>query len=751
MRTIERPDITAGSNQRLYRYDWAGFEVDIDPALLSQENNKSRVWEVSVEVQTHGITRKGRLAKPAPGRAQRPPYAEVRPGVRARPYYTEQGQLEIRVARTAAEVTEMIVEGDQLTLRGQLAKPVDGPRLIRAARRGRAATVINSEAVVNRNRFSATLSLDSLLPPPDEIPEHERVRSFGIDWDLSLIAPDGTHRLRLAIADGVTDRRTTLREREVLVRRTWQGNLTVTNRAFRPEVRTVGWQPDGHLVLTGSLANYQPRPTHLILRRRHSADEHIIDMTTAGEDFRVNIPATALTSLRGTRPLRPGTWDLIAVCPCNGQSRHTVAVRLDHALLDALPGPETTGGMTFAVKPHGHDKFMITAGLDRPDSERGGYAQERLQKGLYAKSRQQSILDAVVFDTFRGKQYADNPRAIHEALRRHGDTRPHYWITREDQVELPDDIEDVRIWSERFYELMGRARHIVANDTLPEFFDKRADQVYVQTWHGTPLKRLAFDVEQLQSANPEKYLQQVTADVAKWDYLISPSRELTDILRRAFRYDGTILETGSPRGDLLFSTDRQERAARARKLIGLPDDRRVVLYAPTWRDNRFYGPGRYAYSSGLDVPLLRESLGADHVLLVRGHHLIDDAIPVDGVFSIDVSGYPEIYDLYLIADVLVTDYSGVMFDFAVTRKPIVFFAYDLELYRDQLRGFYFDYESIAPGPVLTTSAQVIEALRDIDGVVAASADRYARFVERFCEFDDGHAGDRVVEQVFGIR
>jgi CDP-glycerol glycerophosphotransferase len=115
----------------------------------------------------------------------------------------------------------------------------------------------------------------------------------------------------------------------------------------------------------------------------------------------------------------------------------------------------------------------------------------------------------------------------------------------------------------------------------------------------------------------------------------------------------------------------------------------------------------------------------------------------------NVSDYPDIRDLYLAADVLITDYSSAMFDFAVTSKPIVLFPYDLDEYRDAVRGFYFELDAEAPGPLCQTTHGVIDAIRDLDSVHAAHAERYVRFRERFCPFDDGTAAARVVDRVMG--
>jgi CDP-glycerol glycerophosphotransferase len=238
-------------------------------------------------------------------------------------------------------------------------------------------------------------------------------------------------------------------------------------------------------------------------------------------------------------------------------------------------------------------------------------------------------------------------------------------------------------------------------------------------------------------------------DFSKWDFLVSQSPFSTEIFRRAFRFEGEILETGYPRNDILNSPEAAATRARVREALGIDDGVRAVLYAPTWRDNVVDDQGALRFSLSLDAQRLESALGADHRLLVRLHYLLAPASLGNGAFVSDVSGHPDIRELYLAADVLITDYSSAMFDFAVTGKPIVLFPYDLDEYRDSVRGFYFDLEAEAPGPVCTSTDAVIDALRELDSVHAAHAARYLRFRERFCPLDDGSAAARVVDRVMG--
>jgi CDP-glycerol glycerophosphotransferase len=214
-----------------------------------------------------------------------------------------------------------------------------------------------------------------------------------------------------------------------------------------------------------------------------------------------------------------------------------------------------------------------------------------------------------------------------------------------------------------------------------------------------------------------------------------------------------VLETGYPRNDVFYHADLvAAKVAATRARLGLPEGRKVVLYAPTWRDNRYTPTGRYQFDMRLNLDQLRHTIGDDWIVLIRGHHILANGVRISGdvsSFVRNVTSYPDIQDLYLVADAVVTDYSSVMFDYANTGRPMVFFTWDLESYRDQLRGFYFDFEAEAPGPLVRTTEEVADALRDLDAVQAKHAEQYAAFRRRFCSLEDGEASRRVVQAVWG--
>jgi CDP-glycerol glycerophosphotransferase len=348
--------------------------------------------------------------------------------------------------------------------------------------------------------------------------------------------------------------------------------------------------------------------------------------------------------------------------------------------------------------------------------------------------------DVAMFESWHGK-FSDNPRALSEELRRRDPDMTQVWVLA-DPSQGPPWATCVQPETGRYLRALGRPRWLVASNEMPGYFRKKRKCTYVQTWHGTPLKRIAFDMPKPTFDAGDRYLRNLRKDVAQWDYLVSPNRFSTDLFRRAFQYDGDILETGYPRNDVLSSPSSADLRGATRAELGIGEAQVAVLYAPTWRDST-------TFALELDLDAMTGQLGERYVLLLRSHQLVaKDASIAQHPQIREVSHLDDIRNLYLAADVLITDYSSVMFDFAVTRKPMLFFTYDIERYRDELRGFYFDFSAEAPGPLLRTTGEIIEALTRLDAVVTDYTTAYARFVGRFCHLDDGRASSRVLDAIF---
>ena len=355
----------------------------------------------------------------------------------------------------------------------------------------------------------------------------------------------------------------------------------------------------------------------------------------------------------------------------------------------------------------------------------------------------------IVFETFRGQNYADSPKYIYEYIEKaYPGQYKCIWVLNNRHISIPYSGVRVKRFSVQYAYYLARSKYLLFNVRQPLWFKKREGQVFLQTWHGTPLKKLVFDQEEVTAASP-LYKKQFYRQKQEWDYLIAANPFSTNIFRSCFLYDGKILESGYPRNDLLHNKDRNSMAHRIRASLSIPKDKKTILYAPTWRDDEYYGKGQYKFQLQLDLRYMQEKLGNDYVVLIRTHYYIADKLDLDGYqgFVYNLSNYDDITEVYLISDICITDYSSVLFDYINLQRPILFYPYDLAKYRDVLRGFYIDMENDLPGPLLFTTAEIVEALENIDQVQETYHEKYQKFYQTYCGLEDGHASMRVVSQL----
>ena len=343
--------------------------------------------------------------------------------------------------------------------------------------------------------------------------------------------------------------------------------------------------------------------------------------------------------------------------------------------------------------------------------------------------------NAVFFESFYGQSAGCNPRAIDRELAARAPGVVRYWSVTDLSVAVPEGAVAVVEGSPEWWRARASARLLVVNDWLRRRFSRKDGQRVLQTWHGTPLKRLALH----RPGFDPRRMAAVVKESRRWDVLLAQNRYSERILAKAYAFFGKpIWVDGYPRDDVLVSGD----AAAVRAALGIGPEERVLLYAPTWRDDRaeivdFVDPEQLA----------RE---ADAVVLVRGHsRTLRPGRDQDGARVIDVTGYPQTAELLLIADALITDYSSVMFDFSVTRRPMYFLVPDLEHYRGRLRGFYFDLAERAPGPLLRTQEELVAALAD-PSASTAFAEKYEAWRRQFNALDDGRAAERVVSRILDL-
>ncbi|TQL48955.1 CDP-glycerol glycerophosphotransferase family protein [Ornithinicoccus hortensis] len=285
----------------------------------------------------------------------------------------------------------------------------------------------------------------------------------------------------------------------------------------------------------------------------------------------------------------------------------------------------------------------------------------------------------VFFESFNGKSSGGNPRAILDALQ--GDTgAPLWWSVVDGTVPVPPGATPVVAGTEAWFSALRTSQVLITNNNFPHWFSKLPGQMVVQTWHGTPIKRLIHDAPP--SFTPLVYRRLIRRQAGEWDLLLAQDGEAERRLRSALQYDGPVHLGEQPCNVRLAQGDRGR--ARVRNELGIPADDRVVLYAPTWRERMRRASGEESLRALMDPERLAAETGAR--VLVRSHHM--NGLRAEGPGVIDVSAYPHVEDLMLASDVLVTDYSSIFFDYRLTGKPMLVHAPDLEWYRDVERGFY---------------------------------------------------------------
>ncbi len=358
----------------------------------------------------------------------------------------------------------------------------------------------------------------------------------------------------------------------------------------------------------------------------------------------------------------------------------------------------------------------------------------------------------ILFESNLGRNYTGNPRAIYEEMVRQGLDQKYrcYFILEKPDTPLPGSAKAVKRTRLLYFYLFAIAGIWVCDTRLPKYIIKRPGCTYIQTWHGTPLKKLALDMDTVFMAGEkgiDNYKKNFYDNAQTWDYLISQNRFSTEIFRRAFAFGKEMLEIGYPRNDVLFAKNNDADITELKKKLGLPLDKKIILYAPTWRDNEYYGKGNYKFNPPLDFHELQKKLSEEYAMIVKYHYLVMDQVdwtPYEGfVYSCDLSF--DIAELYLVSDMMITDYSSVMFDYSLLKRPMLFYCYDLEQYKDTLRGFYFDFLAEAPGPVTLTTGELIEAILEYDP--QQYSDKQDAFYNKFNHADDGKASKRIVELI----
>ncbi len=367
----------------------------------------------------------------------------------------------------------------------------------------------------------------------------------------------------------------------------------------------------------------------------------------------------------------------------------------------------------------------------------------------------------VIFGSYNGKSYSCSPKAIYEYMlsdERFDDYRFVWFFDEPEKYRFLENNKNtivVKNKSKKCEKYLHIAKYWILNFRAIDYWTPKKSQIYIQCWHGTPLKKLGFDITV--STNAMNSVKEIHSkyknDAKRLKYILSPCEFVTEKFKTAWELDNfgkndAVLEIGYPRNDYLVNYNNDD-ITKIKTKLGIENcNKKVILYAPTWRDNQHNAQRGYTYHNPVDFDYLKEVLGNDYIILFRAHYLVANSFDFDAYkgFVYNISDYDDINDLYIISDLLITDYSSVFFDYSILNRPMLFYMYDLEEYRDETRGFYFDIKTL-PGAIIKSEQELVREIKNV--MNDDYTYDYNRFNNKYNTLNDGKATERLVNKIFG--
>lgn len=366
----------------------------------------------------------------------------------------------------------------------------------------------------------------------------------------------------------------------------------------------------------------------------------------------------------------------------------------------------------------------------------------------------------IFFEVYDGRNYTCSPKAIYEKMLTMKKFKDFKFIWAFNDPSKHDVMKDKRLVivktnTKDYYKYISSSKYWIVNSIMDECITKKKGQVYVQCWHGTPLKRLRYDIEVNGAVlnTIEEIRKRNDRDAVKFDYFISPSKYCSEKFTSAFNLkalgkENIIIEEGYPRNDSLFNKNKKY-IDKIKEKLGIPKNKKVICYLPTFRDNQHTSGVGYTYDLAIDFDSLKKKFSKDYVILFRPHYFIANKIDLSKYkgFVYNVASYDEINDIYLVSDLLITDYSSVFFDYANLNRPVIFYMYDFDDYKNNLRDFYISLDEL-PGPIAKTQKELEDYIVNIDKSISKYKKTYDKFNDKYNYLDDGNASERVIRVVF---
>ena len=322
--------------------------------------------------------------------------------------------------------------------------------------------------------------------------------------------------------------------------------------------------------------------------------------------------------------------------------------------------------------------------------------------GLFIKVDDNIIL----INSFAGRNYDDSPKVIFEYMKTQEKYKKYkiYWAFNQPEKFDIDGAEKIKCNTLKYFIIALKAKYWITNSSVERGLKfKNKKTIYINTWHGTPIKKMGIDAP-------------ITAfrfNATKPNVMYAQSQYDIDVFSKAFEYPKECFAlVGLPRNDELFNVSSEEIESIRNKL-NIPKDKKVILYAPTFREYKRDNDG-CIIAPPIDIEMWKSKLSADYVVLFRAHYEVNKVLGIkNDEFIYNMSDYSNLNDLMKISDILISDYSSIMFDYSILKRPIYSYAYDLEEYT-QKRGMYFDIEEELPNGICTTQEALLESILNCD-------------------------------------
>lgn len=728
--------------KRLYHYHWSGYELTIDFAseeVMQLGDGRLELW---FRLAAGGVVRKFRAGGADSGKKTRP-HSYINGKYKVFPHYNQADDLVLERAALTAAVNDIDVNGHEMIIKGWRSEPEEQASLLLKNRDSAfdfhfplASVAGGTEQAAKAYNFEVPVDLGQLASNPG----HRQ-------WEGYLSCEDGLWPL--TVFNNVDQSCYPHHYNEVFIEASQAGHFIMHDQPLTPSLDHMAWQGQKMKLDINMFETYFHRfdwieAIQLSLQHVESGKSFMVtpqEISMANDTYRRFTGTIDLADDSGRGLLDIGKWQLYFEVrgEIEGQSHvEKKRVRVQNATFDPL----LFSGLKLKPFRTKEGYLNIRVKLKWHRIEDGPRRQKMVQKVLYPLFRLLPISKkTIVFESYWGRSYSCNPRALYEYMDQNDMGYRYVWTFKNENTPISGKAKAVRIHSWLYYYYLATAKYFINNANFPNFYKKRKNAVDIQTLHGTPLKKMGLDV--FEATDSEEKRSQFLRRCDRWDYLLSPSRYVSNLAKPCFDFQKNILEYGFPRNDMFKMANNKAVIDHIKNKLDLPHDKKIMLYAPTWRV-------KHTFKVELALDQMQQELGDDYILLLRLHYFTARALdlsPYEG-FAYNVSSHDDMQELCLISDVLITDYSSVMFDYANLNRPILFFTYDLENYRDQLRGLYIDFEEEAPGPLARTTDQLIDAVKNIEKYEALYGGQFEAFREKYCQFDEGDACRKVVEQVF---